>query len=242
MSHVGREMKTLTIGLFLCVNICCGQETIGKTFSVKISQTDSIPIFAHNKDQLKRDSIAGKYSNWNQRARALEKYLLKVENPGITRDKNNLVEITLLNGETIQLKPDPNSDEADFTFENHFKQLKLLLFRVQWGEGNNYALIDLTNGKKTYIIGRPFFSPDRKFMIAINCDIEAQYSSNGFELFEISNRDFRKIWRYDPIIWGPVDMKWIDNSTLTTKNHAIDTLDGQIKTTYTKIKVKRNAP
>jgi hypothetical protein len=235
-------MKTLTTGLFLCASICWGQETNDRKFSVNASPTDSIYFGAPHKDQPKRDSIADIYSNWHQRARALEGYLLSIENPGISRNKNGLIEIKLLNGQTIQLKPDHDSDEADFTFEHHFKQLKLLLFRVQWGEGNNYAIIDLTNGKKTYIIGRPFFSPDEKFMISINCDIEAQYSPNGFELFEITNRDFKKIWRYDPILWGPVDLKWIDNSTMTSKNHVMDTVDGRMRNTYTKINVKLNAP
>ncbi len=234
-------MKTLTTILFLSANICLGQQTFDKRFYVDISKTDSIHISTPYKDKGKRDSIADKYSNWHQRSRALEKYLLAIENPGITRDKNDLIEIKLLNGETIKLKPDPSTDETDFCFENYFKQLKLLLFRVQWGEGNNYAIVDLTDGKRTYIIGRPVFSPDEKFMIAINCDIEAQYSNNGFELFEVANRDFKKIWGYDPTIWGPVE-RWVDNSTMTSKNHAVDTLDGKIRSTYTKIKVKRNTP
>jgi hypothetical protein len=242
MVHFARQIKTLTIGLFLCVSICWGQETIDKRFSINTFQTDSIHIGTPYGDQAERDSIADKYTNWHQRARALEKYLLNIENPGIARGKNDFSEMKLLTGQTIQLKPDPNTDEADFTFENYFKQLKLLLFRVQWGEGNNYAIIDLTNGKKTYIIGRPFFSTDKKFMIAINCDIEAQYSHNGFELFEIANRDFKKIWRYDPTIWGPVDLKWVDNSTMISKNLAMDTVDGKMRSTYTKITVKRNAP
>jgi hypothetical protein len=235
-------MKTLTTLLLLSVNICWGQKTLDKRFYVNVSPTDSINISTPHKDKIKRDSIADKYSNWGQRARALEKYLLDIENPGITRDKDDLIEIKLLNGQTIKLIPDTNREETDFSFENYFQELKLLLFRVQWGEGNNYAIIDFTNGKKTYIIGQPFFSPDKKFMVTINCDIEAQYSNNGFELFKVVNRDFKKIWSYDPTTWGPVDIKWIDNSTMTSKNHKLDTLDGQIKSTYTKIKVKRNAP
>jgi hypothetical protein len=166
-------MKTLTTLLFLSLNVGFGQQTIDKSFSVNISSADSIFIETFYKDKVQRDSIADRYSNWHQRARALEKYVLDIENPGITRDKDNLIEIKLLNGEAIKLKPD--SDEADFTFEKYFKELKLLLFRVQWGEGNNYAIIDFTDGRKTYIIGQPFFSPDRKLMIAINYDIEAQY-------------------------------------------------------------------
>jgi hypothetical protein len=99
----------------------------------------------------------------------------------------------------------------------------------------------MTTGKKTYILGQPFFSPDNKFIMAINCDIEAQYSGNGFQLFEIVNLEIRKVWEYNPTIWGPVDIKWIDNSTLISRNQLLDTLAGKITSNYTKISVKRKA-
>ena len=233
-------MNRLTILslFFFSVTVCFGQQTIDKRFIVDVSPTDSIHISTPYKNKAKRDSIALRHSNWHRRARALEKCLLDIDNPGIARDKGDLIQIKLLNGESIKLKPSTENDEIDFTFENHFKELNLLLFRVQWGEGNNYAIIDFTNGKKTYIIGPPFFSPDKRFMIAINCDIEPRYSNNGFELFELVNREFKKVWRYDPVVWGPVDLTWIDNTTIKSKNHAMDTLEGKMVITYTKIKVK----
>lgn len=234
-------MRILIALLVLTHNICFGQQSLNKDFSIAIAPTDSVTISSPFKDKAKRDSIDHKYSNWHQRARALEKYLLAIDNPGIARDESDRVEIKLLNGQTIKLELDSNSDEKDFAFTHHFKQLKLLLFRVQWGEGNNYALIDQMNGKKTYIIGRPFFFHDKKFMMAINCDLEAQYSSNGFELFELVNRDFKKIWKYDPMTWGPVDLKWLDSSVMVCKNRAIDTSDYTEKTTYIKIEMKRIA-
>ena len=144
-----------------------------------------------------------------------------------------------MNGETIKLTPNPSFDEIDYCFESYFKQLKLLVFRAQWGEGNNYAIIDFTNGKKTYIIGRPFFSPDKKFMIVINCDIQAQYSNNGFEFYEWTNRDFKLIWSYDPKSWGPVELKWLDNTTIISRNQSIE--GGKLRSTYSKITVKRKA-
>jgi hypothetical protein len=235
-------MKTLTIILVLAINVCSAQTTLDERYKVEIIPTDSISIGTVYKDKAKRDSITNKYSNWHERSRALEKYLLKIHNPGITRDKDDFVNIKLSNGETIKLIPDKSKEETDFIFEHYFRQQKLLVFRVQWYEGDNYAIIDLTNGQKTYMLGRPYFSPDSKLLISINCDIEAQYSDNGFQLFEFSGREIKKIWEYKPAWWGPTDIKWLDNFTITSRNQALDTLDGRLKTEYKKIKVKRNAP
>jgi hypothetical protein len=99
-------MKRLLIILLLTTNICVGQKTIDKRVHVDISPTDSIQIPTIYKDKIKRDSITEKYSNWQERSRALEKYLLKIENPGIARGKDDLIEIKLLNGQKIKLIPD----------------------------------------------------------------------------------------------------------------------------------------
>lgn len=231
-------MKNIFLILIVVSQVCLGQKTVDKRFKIEIVPTDSILIQNPYKDKTKRDSIARKYENWHERSRALEKYLLKIENPGITRGADDLIEITLLNGKKIKLVPDSNIDEGDFTFERHYKKLGLLLFRVQWGEGNNYAVINTSTGKKTYVIGQIFFSPDNKFAIAINCDLLAQYSGNGFQLFELVKGDLKEIWEYDPKVWGPIELKWTDNQTIISRNDKIDA-GGKIVNAYTKIKIAR---
>src|SRR5690348_5976734 len=114
-------MKKLTTILILLVNVCIGQTTVDKKYSVDISATDSIQVATIYKDKAKRDSITRKYSNWHERSRALEKYFLKIDNPGITRDKDNFVNVRLLNGKTIKLIPDNSKEETDFLFEQHLK-------------------------------------------------------------------------------------------------------------------------
>lgn len=235
-------MKKLTTILILIVNVCVGQQILDNKYKVEIRPTDSIQIGTIYKDKAKRDSIKSKYSNWNERSRALEKYLLKTDNPGITRDKDDFVNVRLLNGETIRLIPDKSKEETDFAFEQHLKPQKLLVFRVQWYEGNNYAIIDQTNGKKTYMFGKPFFSPDNRLLVSINCDIEAEYSDNGFQLFEFSGRQLKQIWEFKPTLWGPTDIKWIDNYTAISRVQRIDSLTGKYKFEYKKIRVKRDAP
>ncbi len=232
-------MKSLTVIFILTSEFCFSQKTIDKRFLIEIDQTDSIQIAIPYKDKTKRDSITKKYSNWHERARSLEKYLLKIENPGIVRGTDDLIEIKLLDGRKIKLIPDNSLDETDFTFESYFRKLELILFRVQWSEGNNYLLVNKRTGKRTYVIGRLFFSPDNKFAMAINCDLIAQYSSNGFQLFEVVNRELKEIWEYDPKFWAPVELKWLDNLTLISRNEKLDTINRKIKTDFIRIKIKQ---
>lgn len=223
--------------LILAVNVCLGQKTFNKNYRIEVASTDSTFIGTLYDDKTKRDSIAGQYDNSHQSARALERYLLQIENPGVTRDKNDFITVKLLNGEIIILIPDPNKEEADFTFEQELKPHHLLVFRVQWYEGNNYAVIDLTNGKKAYMLGRPCLSSDSKLLISTNCDIESSYSQNGFQLFEFVNRQLKIIWEYDPGSWGPEDVKWVDDNTIVSR---VQLANG--KRTYKKIRIELKAP
>jgi hypothetical protein len=231
-------MNYLTVLLLLTASVCSGQTLLDNRFKVEVSSTDSVQL-PHDQDQGLKDSIEKKYNNWHERSRAWENHLLKKYNPGITRDKDGVIEIKLSNGSMIKLTPDKNKGEADFVFEHYFKEHKLLVFRVQWSEGNNYAIIDQTNGKKTYMLGRPFISPDNKFITAINCDIEAQYSDNGFELFQLITGDLKKIWEYNPQISGPVALQWIDKQTFITKNYQLDS-SGKYKSDFRKVKIEQN--
>ncbi len=221
--------------LILCSGFSFGQTV--SSYKVTVTPTDSLHFSFEEQEPAIYAQLRQKYSNWHQRARALEKYMLAIENPGVKRNADSTLTINLLNNQELVLNPDVVNDQVDFTFEHHFKELELLLFRVQWGEGNDYLLVDRQNGKKTNIIGRPYFSPNRRFMIAINCDIEAQYSGNGFELYTINGRDMKSIWRYDPITWGPMLIAWINNSTLISKNRSMREGDGRIVTSYSKIQI-----
>ena len=108
------------------------------------------------------------------------------------------------------------------TFEKEFIDNGFLLFRVQWVEGNNYFLFNTLSGEKTYIGGRAFFSPNGEYLISIEDDIESSYSFNGFQLYSVENDGhLRLIWQFSPV-WGPCNIKWIDNSSLVTKGYYLN--------------------
>jgi hypothetical protein len=184
-------------------------------------------------DQEKRDSIYNKHAarSYEEHARAMETYLLKLENPGITRDKNG-VTIKLLNGKTLKLTP--RAVYEDFTFAHFFKTEKLLLFRVLEEMDWSYMLVDLRDGKSTAdLMEVPVFSPDKKMFFTFNSEVQSE-GINGFQIFSFTDGSIRKIWEYKPEYWGPVEASWVNYETIISRNEQLDGPD-----VFKKIIIKR---
>ena len=131
---------------------------------IVLSLTDSVDFPDYYSDQSIRDSISKTFDNAHRLAKAIEQYSLKKYNPGI-KIKDSEIIITLQNNNDITIAPIKNTEEADYNFEYYFSDLNLLLFRVQWYEGNDYFILNKKNGKKTYMLGLPYFSPSKKYLI-----------------------------------------------------------------------------
>ncbi len=194
---------------------------ISNNLSIEFSKTDSVDFPDYFDDQKAIDLISKQYGNWHERAIAVEKYQIQLHNLNIIIDSLARI-VTLDNGEKLRLTPNITHDEYGYTFEKEFKDNGFLLFRVQWFEGNNYFLLNTMSGEKTYIGGRAYFSPNGKYLIGIEDDIEALYSFNGFQLYSVEkNGHLKLIWQFSPV-WGPYKIKWIDNSSLVTKGYYLN--------------------
>jgi hypothetical protein len=205
-----------------------------KNIIVEFLTTDSTTFPDYFTNQRTIDSISRNYDNFHLLALAIEKNQLDLFRPNI--DTNGSSRIVILdNGEETMLSPNELHDEAAYTFEKLFRDKSLLLFRVQWFEGNNYFLLNTKSGEKTYTIGRVYFSLNGKYCISINDDIEASYSANGFQLFSIGeNNSLEEIWEYSPN-WGPENIKWIDDNTLIAKGYYFHGENWEKKTIFKKI-------
>ncbi|MDH5380517.1 MAG: hypothetical protein OEW75_06685 [Cyclobacteriaceae bacterium] len=162
------------------------------------------------------DSISQLYDNWHQRALALENHLMKEFGDRVKRNEQELY-VKLKDGSWFDPKLNPDYEEVAQSFEYYFEKQGLYSIRVQWGEGNGYKLIDESSGEVIDIIGRPFFSPSGKYMISINTDIEAGYSPNGFQLFEVNGSEIIPIGSYFPNTWGPTVAEWLSDKKLILK-------------------------
>jgi hypothetical protein len=233
--------KHLTFGFLLLVNICGYSpsavffDQTGR-YSIFATDTDSVDFPNYFEKQSKIDSISKNFDNWHLRALAIEKLIINDCSCRITIDRTSRI-VKLQNGSEIILIPNDTVDEAGYTYEKEFKDLSLLLFRVQLFEGNNYFLLNTRTGKKTYTIGQVYVNPDKTFLMSINDDIVTGFSDNGFQLFEIrTNGEIKEIWKFSPF-WAPDRIKWIDNSTLIVHGYYFSGEEWKYKSIYKKIKI-----
>jgi hypothetical protein len=194
--------------------------TFQNNLQLTLKVTDSVYINEYFIDNKILDSLIKPFNNRHLEALAIEKYLLRNNDRYAKRDSNGLY-VNLQNGEWKLLTVDFEKDEADNTFEYFFKDFGYYSVRVQWGEGNGYKLVNYSNGNITHLFGRPYFSDSGEFVIAVNADIEAGYSQNGFQLFRNIDGELQHLGDYEPSAWGPMAAKWIGKDKLILKNQTL---------------------
>ena len=154
------------------------------------------------------------FNNSHQQARAIEEYELKEQKIDFLKrqeENSKIWEIKLTNGSTFEFRYPRYI--ADCNFEHYFPKYEIIVFRAQYGEGNGYQILDRRTGKNVGTFGPPQFSPSGQYFICMNDDVEANYSSNGIQLFEFVNNEpeLQLQYRMD---YGPSRANWIDNGSL----------------------------
>jgi len=128
----------------------------------------------------------------------------------------------LANGDTTVLQND-TSGAREYHFFAHMPGINHHLVRVQYPEGNSYLLVNARNGKKAELIGLPYVSPSKKYIIAINQDLIAGHSPNAIQLLKIENDSLAHQFTLDVKGWGPEKIKWLsDSSFIVQKKTAIE--------------------
>ena len=213
---------------------------LNNKIQLRIKNTDSINIPEYFIDNVTIDSLIKPHNNRHIESLEIEKYIIQKDKEIAKRDSSGL-HVKLKNGEWKLLSIDPMTDESDNTLEHFFKDHGFYNIRVQWGEGNGYKLVNYKSGVVTKLKGKPFFSPNGEYIIAVNADVVAGYSYNGFQLLGNKDGIIKEIGKFEPMEWGPLSVKWIDNNNLTVKNHtfAPDNTDGNdFPEFYTEISIK----
>lgn len=131
----------------------------------------------------------------------------------------------LNNGTDSVLTNNTNEDDDGYKVYNYVNScadMEYWLIFIGYYEGSEYLLVDKEDGRKIYIWGPPVVSPDKKCFITYSSDIEAGFTYNGIQLFEIINRKAVLKWQKEINTWGPDEVRWKDNNTLYIKKYSID--------------------
>jgi hypothetical protein len=145
--------------------------------------------------------------------------------PGIvSRDKDNVLVIKLLSGQTIG---PPLSD-----CRACFQPLELLLhgrFLALWtgqNEDVQWYLVDRKTGLTLQVEGYPLLSPDGRMFVAAEAD---EMNSHFLDIYSVNASGVTLMFRADPVEWFPRHVRWLDNSTVAyaraTYNDAIERLE-----------------
>jgi len=134
------------------------------------------------------------------------------------RTQKGLISLTNSNEE----EEGDDANYATFTYLGYIKEINQFVAFGSFYEWYNYILVDGETGDTTYSCGLPIVAPGKKHFMAVNADLEAAYTYNGFELYEnvhpprlIASRELTR--------WGPNTMKWKDDKTIFIDASVIDT-------------------
>src|SRR5688572_6752447 len=202
----------------------------------------SISAFpAYYQDEVQRDVVSKDSANWHGKAEAMEKYLLKTNSQYFSIQDSTLV-LKLQNGKQLKFPKWDSVNDLGYNFENFFPDINYYLLRVQFYEGDGWMLVNQKNGASQFVGGRPYFSPDKKQVIAGNLDLEAGYSFNGLQYFIVVGDSLKKEWELEINNWGPEAIKWTSNNSVDIKKaYWTNEADSMVwHTTFSRMKIEKD--
>ncbi len=183
----------------------------------QIFRTDSISIREDKYYRYQKlvDSIRNLHPklNYEKYIDEIEKAIYKKDNIIVYRTKDT-VKVKLDTGELKTIyayNPTANYDLGR-SIADYFPKENLILISARIDEAGHYYLLDKKTGEQHMLIGKPIFSPNRKFILSINGDIEYGSTINGIQLFQF-DKELKEICFYQLASLEPRKVKWIDNNT-----------------------------
>ncbi|NML37039.1 hypothetical protein HHL17_07495 [Chitinophaga sp. G-6-1-13] len=126
------------------------------------------------------------------------------------------LEFHLANGQQ-KIRVDNSEDDdgyARYSYAGYYPALHRHGIFISYYEADGFELINPDNGDTLYTWTAPIVSPDKKYFICPNMDIEAGFNPNGFQLFEINNKDILLVGAPELTEYGIDEVRWVDNKTL----------------------------
>ncbi|TYP74190.1 SH3 domain-containing protein [Aquimarina intermedia] len=122
-----------------------------------------------------------------------------------------------------------------YTFVHYDTVRNLYVFWENWLEAGNPIIVNGLNGEIIDVMGRKFSSSTNENIFASYAiDIWAGWTPNGIQVFEVQNGSLIELYKIDPSYlldenWGPVELKWIDESTILIECKVIDSKESFYK-------------
>jgi hypothetical protein len=157
----------------------------------------------------------------------------------VVRRMGDSLLISFSNGTQKLYMNQPFTETLDgFTQYYYYGKIKELGYHVLFVgmyESFTYLLVNEKNGKETYMCGIPVVSPNKKYLAATCCDLEAGFVFNGIEMYDVGADSLIPVWKRELSKWGADEMAWMDDHSLIVKKQQYDTAHQNLVSSFIKL-------
>lgn len=168
-----------------------------------------------------------------------------------TSEKNNIAKdskfvsrlgdtlyLKLDNGGIKKLVSDRNMETDDFSAYDYIGKINSInyyLVFVSYYEAFQYLMINSKTGKETYMCGAPAVSPNKKYLAAACCDLQAGFVFNGIEMYDVESDSLKSNWKHELTKWGANELVWLDDHNLILKKQQLDSSSQNLVSSFIKL-------
>ncbi len=186
------------------------------------------PINKPDPGVVDRAAICASLDNSAKCAEAIAREIT-ASHPGVFEIVPGELQVSLLDGgsRNFQNTVVPEGEYAPDTYTyhrvvNYYPEYEMVLIEVQYYEGGEFMLLSRQSGQTENVFGEPVFSPDHGYFATFNGDIEAGYSVNGFEIWQMGDGFPQRVYSEKPTDWAPSNSEWQNPTTLDIERYTID--------------------
>lgn len=232
--------RVLTISVFaslLCINILA--QELPAVFPKYVAKNERIDAFKEKKlvpFQEKLSSLLKSHQNTHAAYQALEKEALSQY-----EDHTFIVE-----GKSYTLRRPQGGDlmgkiysDGDLSFVHYYKELKMVLLRIQYSEGSSFLLVNLETKQEIGLLSPPVFNEDNSRILTYANQGEADYGPHGFRMLQKDDKgNYWQYFTYDTTPLGPIYGEWVNDNTIKMK-FVSRWIGTDIGTQYYQIKIEQ---
>ena len=131
--------------------------------------------------------------------------------PELLQRKENVLGITLINGEKIEVK---NDEEHEYAFVKYLPEIQYGLLTVKLKKEITFDLVNLKTGAKTRIGGNVLLSPDKHRLAVFPVDNDEGLTPNVVAVYLVTANDVLKEYQNESSKWRVSDLGWINSETI----------------------------
>lgn len=132
-----------------------------------------------------------------------------IDDSNVTRT-DSILSFQLQNGKVKELKN--RIQNGNYCYRGSFEEInQWLVCRLCGDEHAHSFFIDKFNGKESWAVSKPVFSPDKKYFLCYKMNWTDYHT---IQLFRVVDKGIELVWYKLLLDWGARDIRWEDDKTI----------------------------